>query len=202
MYSLEFMKMGLRGISVLFASGDQGIGSGTYMTPSATAEEVAIGCSQAWPNWPASSPYVTTVGATTLTDKFLPACGEQYANTVAQTNNLGDAHTLLFECTGTAETTCNALNGGRITSGGGFSDVYERSSTAPWQQAAVDTYLSYGTAYSPPTSYFSPQGRAYPDLAAYGSNYFVYLGGAVQRESGTSASTPTVAAMVQIDIVA
>ena len=52
---LEFIKMGLRGLSVLFASGDWGV-SGLAST--------AIGCSRTWPNWPASSPYVTSVGGT------------------------------------------------------------------------------------------------------------------------------------------
>jgi len=46
--NLEFIKLGVRGISVLFASGDNGVGCIT-------------GCVND-PNWPASSPYVTTVG--------------------------------------------------------------------------------------------------------------------------------------------
>jgi hypothetical protein len=45
----ELIKMGLRGITVLFASGDQGIGGAVYMSPSSTDEQVEKGCSKAWP---------------------------------------------------------------------------------------------------------------------------------------------------------
>lgn len=89
------------------------------------------------------------------------------------------------------------MTGGRITSGGGFSEVYTRSDTAPWQETLVNKYLSYGV-YTPPDSYFATTGRAYPDLSAYANNYFVYLNGEIIRESGTSASTPAVAAMVTL----
>ena len=40
--------------------------------------------------------------------------------------------------------------------------------------------------------------RGYPDVATYGSNYFIYLNGKITRESGTSASTPVFAAMVTL----
>ena len=49
--------MGLRGLTVVFPSGDDGLGS--VVDPS-------VRCSKAWPEWPASSPYVTTVGASIL----------------------------------------------------------------------------------------------------------------------------------------
>ncbi len=49
----EFQKNGLRGITFLFASGDSGVGS-----MSGTCEEFM-------PMYPADSPYVTAVGATT-----------------------------------------------------------------------------------------------------------------------------------------
>lgn len=47
--------MGLRGISVLFSSGDDGLGSQLIRSSST----YATACKQAWPEWPASSPYVT-----------------------------------------------------------------------------------------------------------------------------------------------
>jgi len=46
---VEFQKFGVTGRSILFASGDNGVGC--------TAK-----CDKFVPNWPASSPYVTTVG--------------------------------------------------------------------------------------------------------------------------------------------
>jgi len=50
----EYMKLGLRGISILFASGDNGVGC-------------SINCQKFEPDFP-SSPYVTMVGSTQLDD--------------------------------------------------------------------------------------------------------------------------------------
>lgn len=186
----EFMKMGLRGLTVVFSSGDDGIGN------TITGDDPTVGCSQAWPAWPASSPYVTTVGATQMTDKYLPACGMPYSTNLEGTSPSED---LLLECTGTGETVCSSSFGGIITSGGGFSDYANRNQYAPWQAQAVDQYLSpNNSAAYPPLSYFNSSGRAYPDVSTYGSNYFVYLNGKIVRESGTSASAPVFAAMVTL----
>jgi len=50
----EFMKAGVRGLSILFASGDYGTGCNASSLPAKFA-----------PEWPPSSPYVTAVGGTT-----------------------------------------------------------------------------------------------------------------------------------------
>ena len=161
--------MGLRGLSVIFGSGDDGIGGTLIRT------EPEEACKAALPTWPAGSPYVTTVGGTQLTDKYLPVCSERYSVSAAYPG-LPVSSQLAFQCTGTAETVCSSTFGGVITSGGGFSDVSNRSTTAPWQSAAVEKYLSSAnSAAYPPEYYFNPYGRGYPDVATYGSNYFVYL---------------------------
>lgn len=185
----EFMQMGLRGISVLVSSGDDGL-AGSYIR-----DNVTLGCSQAWPAWPASSPYITSIGATQLTNLYLPGCGQPYNSGL---NGVPPETELLFQCTGTRETVCSAATGGVITTGGGFSDVYDRATYAPWQVQAVDGYLAQTNAYPSSMNYFNVQGRAYPDVATYGSNYFVYLKGKIMRESGTSASAPVFAAMVTL----
>jgi tripeptidyl-peptidase I len=186
-----FMQYGLEGLTFVFSSGDDGLG-GSYVRDEETYD---LGCSQAWPSWPASSPYVTAVGATVLTDKYLPVCGQNYASRAPIPTNLG----LPAQCTGTGETVCTSAMGGVITSGGGFSDVNNRSYSAPWQEAAVDNYLrSANSENYPDLSYFNEYGRGYPDISTYGSNYFIYLGGEITRESGTSASAPVFAAMVTL----
>ena len=43
---------------------------------------------------------------------------------------------------------------------------------------------------------YNRSGRAYPDLSAISSNYLVLMGNELQPTSGTSASTPLIAAMV------
>jgi len=70
---------------------------------------------------------------------------------------------------------------------------------APWQDAAVNAYLSTSNAANyPPDYYFNKYGRGYPDISTYGSNYLIYLAGSLTRESGTSASAPVFAAMVTL----
>ena len=87
----EFAKMGLRGLTVVVASGDSGMqGCGDIID--------GRQCLKPWAVWPASSPYVTAVGATQ------PSPSNH--NT---------------------EVVCSALLGGIITSGGGFSSVNSRS---------------------------------------------------------------------------
>lgn len=184
----QFMLMGLRGLTVVFSSGDDGIGNNIIRS------DPELACSKAWPAWPASSPYVTSVGATQLTNSYLPACGTRYSTGIS---GLPDEEALLFECTGTGETVCSAIIGGVITSGGGFSDVSSRS-LAPWQSSAVETFLANNGHTLPPAGYFNSTGRGYPDVATYGSNYFVVLDGKTGRESGTSASAPVFAAMVTL----
>ncbi|KAJ8341691.1 hypothetical protein SKAU_G00339820 [Synaphobranchus kaupii] len=56
----EFMKAGVRGISMLFASGDSGAG----------CRHLTKGSNVFRPSFPASSPYVTTVGGTSLKNPF------------------------------------------------------------------------------------------------------------------------------------
>ena len=65
------------------------------------------------------------------------------------------ADKLNFQCTGAGETVCSSILGGIITSGGGFSNVYDREVSAPWQINAVNSYLSPENAdIYPPSSYF------------------------------------------------
>uniref|UniRef100_A0ABM5FVG7 Tripeptidyl-peptidase 1 n=1 Tax=Pogona vitticeps TaxID=103695 RepID=A0ABM5FVG7_9SAUR len=59
--NVEFQKAAVRGISILFASGDSGAGCRT----------VARGKHAFRPSFPASSPYVTTVGGTSFQHPFL-----------------------------------------------------------------------------------------------------------------------------------
>ncbi|XP_068436410.1 tripeptidyl-peptidase 1 [Clinocottus analis] len=56
----EFMKAGVRGISLLFASGDSGAG----------CKHLGEGQNSFRPSFPASSPYVTTVGGTSFKNPF------------------------------------------------------------------------------------------------------------------------------------
>lgn len=155
-FDTEAAKLGLRGVSIFVASGDDGVaGEGARGNPS--------GCGFN-PSYPATPPHVTAVGATQGPES------------------------------GTTEVACTSTTGGGITTGGGFSGVWSRPS---YQDAVVSSYLQNGPDL-PPTSQFHSSGRGYPDVAAMGHNYPIVVGGTTYMGSGTSASTPVVAAMVTL----
>ena len=62
----EFMKFGISGRTVLFASGDSGVG--------------CTGALKFTPNWPTSSPYITSVGGTTSLTTVWSAGGGGFSN--------------------------------------------------------------------------------------------------------------------------
>eukprot|EP01041_Mallomonas_annulata_P011365 gene11365-23785_t len=164
---LEFAKMGLRGLTVIAASGDAGVcGNGA---PSDS-------CARPSPIWPASSPYVTAVGAT------------QQIN--SDDNVSGD------DING-GEVVCSICTGAGITSGGGFSDIHKRNK-APWQENVVRTYLDRNNDDIPPMNNFNVEGRGYPDVALLGNDYEIVLAGGVATVSGTSASTPVFAGIISL----
>ena len=85
-----------------------------------------------------------------------------------------------------------------ITSGGGFSTHYDAPS---FQFSAVQAYNSSGTfmpAQFLPDDVVNMSKRGYPDIAALGHLYPIYVGGQEQLEDGTSASAPLVASMLTI----
>lgn len=79
-----------------------------------------------------------------------------------------------------------------ITSGGGFSKVYAQPY---YQAAAVQAYLNSGVTMP---SGFNSAGRAIPDVALLGNNWFMNQGGQFLTGDGTSAATPLFASMLAI----
>lgn len=172
----EFMKLALRGITVLVASGDDGV-SGSFV-----AEHGMKYCGVNREEFPSSSPWVTSVGGTQLAQENVPVCG--YAS-----------EKVMVQCPHDGEVVCTSDKGGGITSGGGFSSDFPR----PWyQHEAVEYYLQQTDNPIPSQDKltYNKSGRGYPDLAAISSNYLVLMGEDLQAMSGTSASTPLIAAMV------
>lgn len=164
------IKMGLRGITVLVASGDDGVAG---LRPEFSKLPVNETCLKAGPQWPSSSPYITSVGAT-------------------MTLNTADFSKDFFRTT--EEVVCSGDVGGQVTSGGGFSNQY---AIPKYQKAAVARYLQTRRVPSEP-GYFNRTGRAYPDISALGANFHTYIHGYVTGVSGTSASTPVIGAMVTL----
>jgi len=171
--NIEFQKIGLRGITITSASGDSGANGRT--DPSCTESFLN-------PAFPGASPYVTAVGATQIsaaTGKLLPnpppGC---------QGQNCGSG--------GYEEAV--SYDQAQFASGGGFSWV---ANTPSWQAANVAAYFKSGVAL-PPSGYYNPVGRGFPDIAAFGSNVLIESQGQIEGVGGTSCSSPIVAGVITL----
>lgn len=65
-----------------------------------------------------------------------------------------------------------------------------------YQSTQVASFLTaQGSTYS---TYYNATGRGFPDVAAQGENFAVVVGGFTESVAGTSASSPTFAAVVSL----
>eukprot|EP01127_Copromyxa_protea_P016095 TRINITY_DN4726_c0_g1_i2.p1 TRINITY_DN4726_c0_g1~~TRINITY_DN4726_c0_g1_i2.p1 ORF type:complete len:563 (-),score=125.11 TRINITY_DN4726_c0_g1_i2:77-1765(-) len=167
----EFQKIGLRGISLFASSGDSGANGRT--------DESCMD-SKFHPAFPASSPYVTAVGATELVDAVAnlpnppPVCkGAEY-----------------WWCGSGGTEEAVSFIPAQFASGGGFSEIAPQPS---WQADAVAAFLNSTAAKKTPTSYFNTKGRGFPDMAALGNNILIWSEGGSSGTGGTSASSPIAA---------
>jgi len=172
-WNLEAQKLGVQGVTIICASGDSGV-SGYFMDP----KYCGYG-----PIFPASSPYVTTVGS--LQPK------------ISVINKK-------FTVTGLRASQSDL--GGAATSGGGFS---QRFPTPSWQKNAVTNYFSSLTSKPAnfsfhnkssflPLGTYNAGGRGYPDVSAWGAYVWVTLNKKLDSAAGTSVSAPIVGGMVSL----
>jgi tripeptidyl-peptidase-1 len=121
------------------------------------------------PRFPASCPWVTAVGGTT---------------------DLAD------EKATTQETIPAMAKLGFVSSGGGFSTIFARPQ---YQASVVENYIKMHVPgnYSN-LSGFNSSGRGYPDVSAFSTLFPTYVGGAMIPIGGTSAATPTWAAIITL----
>lgn len=159
--NIELSKLAAIGMSVFVSSGDSG----------AIGEKQSVLLTMLVPEFPASSPWVTAVGATQLTNQPSPQC--------VPSN----------ECVGERVASIATLS--VITSGGGFSLYFPMPS---YQVAAVSKYLSLPAQMLPNQLYY-PENRGYPDVAALGHYIAIVLNATIISVDGTSASSPIVAGM-------
>ncbi|OQS02453.1 tripeptidyl-peptidase [Thraustotheca clavata] len=167
------MKLGTRGISVIMSSGDDGVAGQRPGLEKVSTTDKANWCKVSGPQWPTSSPFLTSVGATMYMRKT-QSSGYFFTN---------------------EEVVCSSDLGGLITSGGGFSNKYARPS---YQDTAVGRYLVSPTAPSSTNGYYNASGRAYPDVTAFGANFKVVIHGTTSLISGTSASAPVFAGILTL----
>jgi len=173
--NIEFQKLGLRGLTLFSASGDSGANGRTDPDCSETHLN---------PPYPAASPFITSVGATQITD----------ASGKANLPGGGPPGCQGLNCASGGTETAVSYNQARFASGGGFSWV---AATPAYQQAAVTAYLNSGVKL-PPSGYFNAQGHGFPHVSALGSQVLIQTGGSVQPVGGTSASSPIWAGVVTL----
>jgi tripeptidyl-peptidase-1 len=169
----EYKKIGLRGVSMLVASGDSGAnGRSDY-----TCTEKHVN-----PGFPAASPFVTAVGAT----EVVPSTQKTGGNAPICGSN---------PCIVSGEERAVSFSESSFASGGGFSNVADMPE---YQKEAVSAFLAGDNANFPPASYFNAKGRAYPDVAALGNNYLIEVSGQLSPVGGTSCSSPAFSGIVAL----
>mmetsp|Transcript_15148 Transcript_15148/g.33417 ORF Transcript_15148/g.33417 Transcript_15148/m.33417 type:complete len:776 (-) Transcript_15148:189-2516(-) len=183
-FNSEALSLAAMGVTVLVSSGDDGV-SGTY-----NGEDLCdydSGSSQAdwtgsntwtgtgyFPSFPATSPYVTAVGATMGPEDGYP------------------------------EIACQSQEGGIITTGGGFSTFYPQpiwqTEAVNGYFAKVDAapVFTLSPKVFAPSSGYNPKGRAYPDISMIGVWYQVIVQGSTESLFGTSASAPVFGALISL----
>ncbi|KAI4141846.1 MAG: hypothetical protein LQ340_007523 [Diploschistes diacapsis] len=179
----EFLKLGLQGVTVVVASGDDGV-EGRLGDESKGANRGCLGPEHKVynPTYPATCPYLTTVGATMV----FPNKTVNDPESAAYDDDLRKWSQL-------------------FSSGGGFSNIYP---IPDYQAPAVATYLNnwnpgyptYGLSQSMGANggIYNNQGRGFPDVAAVGNNIASFVGTNFFNNGGTSASAPIFASLINL----
>jgi len=170
----EFQKVGLLGVSVFVASGDSGCHG-------RTDEDCPLGVGKKmYPDFPAASPFVTSVGGTAL------------SNPVSQNPTAPICSKLPCATGGSEVTATTEKNVAEIVSGGGFSNFAPRPS---YQATVVNNYLQNFVKVLPPNNLYNSTNRGFPDVSALSHMYYIQCGGATAVD-GTSCAAPVWAGIV------
>ncbi|CAF0888435.1 unnamed protein product [Didymodactylos carnosus] len=183
--NIEFMKLSMRGISILAASGDAGA-NGFGFEENCTNKIF-------YPEYPGACPYLTSVGATELIDT-------EYNNS----EKLPRACSVIIPHSNRNATLAHCISNGTevavdtgyagFTSGGGFSTYI---SQPVYQKRAVKKYFKLMKCQPPPSMY-NRRNRGFPDVSAIGARGFYVINGTYQIWGGISMSAPLWAGIVSI----
>ena len=129
------------------------------------------------PSYPASSAWVTAVGATQLPADLPLAYGPD------------------LQLAGVTEDVAGLSTLAGFTSGGGFSFAIPRPT---WQSAAVQSYITAAASELPPAATWNASGRGFPDVSWNGHNELIFATKVPRpgNVGGTSASAPSLLALV------
>lgn len=183
-----FSQLGARGVSVLVASGDSGVGGpGTCTNDDGVKQFATL--------FPASCPVSSSPlrSSSFHIEKHLSNL-ELFFMLLHTQHSFMTNLSMQQWVTAVGGTAGTGPEGAWSQSGGGFSSIFPQPS---YQAAAVKSWLDSGTADSM-LPYFNASGRAYPDVAARAVSFAVVLGGLSVLIDGTSAAAPTFASIIQL----
>ncbi|KAL5119287.1 hypothetical protein ACEQ8H_002774 [Pleosporales sp. CAS-2024a] len=165
----SFAQLGARGVSLLFSSGDGGVGGEAGQHANQCISNDGKNTTKFLPTFPASCPYVTAVGAT---QGFQPEVAAY-----RPTKSLGPDGKLHSYW----------------ASGSGFSEYFARPC---YQDVAVKGYLAkIGDEHK---GLYNPGGRGYPDISAQGLYFQYFWNSTLGLICGTSASAPLAASVIAL----
>ena len=184
----EFLKLGLMGVTTIVSSGDYGtqagVGGGTCIESETAVPEGKTG--RFSPQWPASCPWVTSVGGTQRV--AAPDDNPTGASSMeSRRNNAGE------EAWHYAPDSNDTYT---YTSSGGFSNHFP---VPDYQKAAISRYNHHEDDHLDAleeAGLFTRGGRGFPDVSALASSYLIYLYRQLVTVHGTSASAPVFASMI------
>jgi len=168
----EYMKLGLQGITLVFASGDSGVAGpdGDDSNNGCLGEDGSVFS----PTFPNSCPYVTNAGSTTL-----PPGANVNTDSEVATTRFG--------------------SGGGFSNLYPIPD-YQATAVANFFKTADPPYASYSsfdlTDPGADGGLYNKLGRAYPDVSAVGDNVVIFNGGEEGLIGGTSCAAPCFASII------
>lgn len=183
---LEFLKLGLMGVTVVVASADYGTASGLMpgfcIDPQTGAPNSTEGYFN--PSWPSACPWVTTVGGTQLSS--------QSSGNVSSHADGAYQRYPIFE----TAFRFGLPSGTVLTSGGGFSNIfpgpkYQEDQVAEYQELEKE-HLSHIS------NRFNSSGRAYPDISLQSNGFAIALYKKLRIVHGTSGAAPVFASMIAL----
>jgi tripeptidyl-peptidase-1 len=181
--NVEFAKIVARGTTIVVASGDAG--SPGRVNEACQSQQDEYGWTNLNAVFPGGSPWVTSVGATYVVasdakfDYKTPICNNPNVTGVTCANGLEERGVSFDKV--------------QWTTGAGFT-LWDETPT--WQYPEVQKYLQSGVEL-PDFKFFNRNGRAYPDVSAFGHNCVIklsYMGW--QNVDGTSCSSPIFAGVI------
>ncbi|MCJ1444634.1 MAG: hypothetical protein MMC23_005136 [Stictis urceolatum] len=179
----EYMKLGLMGVTVLFSSGDSGVAGfhGECLNEDGSHTERASKHGRFNPMFPASCPFVTSVGGTAI-----PENGTVYDKEIAAWE---------FQ------------SGGGFSNQFLMPD-YQQKAVQTYYQRTIATWfdsLCYGSSFQSLLPQYgasrynnSKVVRGFPDVSMNGQYYLISVDGDFHPVSGTSASAPVLGALITV----